>query len=166
MFQKPSLDSSSARNFSDNYAPNTNSDAVETVVGPSVNVEGDFSSEGNILVKGTVSGNVKTSRLLTVEKGARILANIKAGQALISGEIKGNMKVDDKLELTSTARIVGDIHCGVLVIEAGALVQGKVTMDGIDPDFAKAEKKKGFLRTRQKDENIDTSSVENDEEII
>jgi hypothetical protein len=32
-------------------------DEVETVVGPSVNVEGDFASEGNIVVKGTVAGS-------------------------------------------------------------------------------------------------------------
>jgi hypothetical protein len=47
MFQKTSP--------KDEYVPNVghdNNDNVETVVGPSVNVEGDFSSEGNIVVKG------------------------------------------------------------------------------------------------------------------
>jgi cytoskeletal protein CcmA (bactofilin family) len=47
----------------DEYIPeqrNSSPDEVETVVGPSVHVEGDFASEGNIIVKGMVSGNVKT----------------------------------------------------------------------------------------------------------
>jgi len=114
------------------HAPtSSDQDDVETVVGPSVHVEGDFASEGNILVKGSVSGNVKTSKLLTVEKGAQILANVRAGSAHISGNIKGNVKVEDRIELTATAQILGDISCSVLVVEPGALVQGKVTMSGI-----------------------------------
>lgn len=115
-------------------------DSVETVVGPSVVVEGDFSSEGNILVKGTVSGNVKTGQLLTVETGAKILANTKAHDALIAGEVKGNVRVADRLELTETARIRGDITCTTLVVAAGALIHGKVTMKGIEPEKRKSSK--------------------------
>ena len=114
------------------HAPTSpDNDDVETVVGPSVHVEGDFASEGNILVKGSVSGNVKTSKLLTVEKGAQILANVRAGSAHISGNIKGSVKVEDRIELTSSAQILGDITCSILVVEPGALVQGKVMMNGV-----------------------------------
>lgn len=128
MFQRPSPSIS----LQQHDEPTSSShDDIETVVGPSVHVEGDFSSEGNILVKGMVSGNVKTSRLLTVEPGAKITANVKASNAVISGEIKGNVRVLERLDLTETARISGDIFCKVLSVEAGALVVGKVTMDGI-----------------------------------
>lgn len=109
-------------------------DTVETVVGPSVHVEGDFASEGNILVKGTVSGNVTTSRLLTVEDGAKIFANVRAGDAVISGHIKGHIKVSDRLELTDSAQVLGDISCKVLVVAPGALIQGKMNMAGISID--------------------------------
>lgn len=110
---------------------------IETVVGPSVVVEGDFSSEGNILVKGTVSGNVKTAQRLTVEAGAKILANVKAGEAIISGEIKGNMKVAGLLELTESARVFGDISCKVLAVAAGAMLHGKVSMNDLDKEEKK-----------------------------
>ncbi len=106
-------------------------DDVETIVGPSVKVEGDFSSEGNIIVKGTVSGSVKTNKLLTVEKGAQIFANVKAGSAIISGNVKGNVKVSDRLELHETAQIMGDMECKILSVAAGALLQGKMNMKGI-----------------------------------
>ena len=126
-------------------------DTVETVVGPSVHVEGDFASEGNILVKGTVSGNVKTSRLLAVEEGAKIFANVIAANATISGHIKGNVKVDDRLELTESAQILGDIVCQTLVIAAGALVQGKVSMDGMSIEEGKSSK--GVSRKKTDDED-------------
>ncbi len=107
-------------------------DEVETVVGPSVNVEGDFASEGNIVVKGTVSGSVFTSKHLTVERGAKIIANVRAGSATISGEVKGNMKIKGALELTSTAKVTGDIDAQNLKIESGAMLYGKVTMPGME----------------------------------
>jgi len=107
-------------------------DEVETVVGPSVNVEGDFASEGNIIVKGTVSGSVHTSRFLSVEPGAKIMANVRAGNAKISGEVKGNLKIRETIELSSTAKVLGDIECRVLSVEPGALLFGKVSMPGIE----------------------------------
>lgn len=124
-------------------------DDVETVVGPSVHVEGDFASEGNILVKGSVSGNVKTSKLLTVEKGAQILANVRAGSAHISGNIKGNVKVEERIELTATAQILGDITCAVLVVEPGALVQGKVMMNGMSIEGGEESVSRTASRTRR-----------------
>lgn len=125
-------------------------DEVETVVGPSVNVEGDFASEGNIIVKGSVAGSVHTSRHLSVEVGARIMANVRAGSAKISGEVKGNVKAKDSLELTSTARVVGDIEAKVLVIEAGALIYGKVTMPGLEIGDNKGSR----IRTKKVEESI------------
>lgn len=124
-------------------------DDVETVVGPSVHVEGDFASEGNILVKGMVSGSVKTSKLLTAEPGSKISANVRAGSAIISGMVKGNVRVDDRLEITSSAQIVGDVDCKVLVVEAGAKLLGKVSMKDVEVDIPKTEKKTGGLIPRR-----------------
>lgn len=123
-------------------------DEVETVVGPSVNVEGDFASEGNILVKGTVSGSVKTSKRLTVEDGAKIFANVSAGSAVISGEVRGNVSAADMLELRATARVMGDVECKVLVVEAGCLIHGRVEMAGLSGEADRGEKKRSFPRQR------------------
>jgi cytoskeletal protein CcmA (bactofilin family) len=127
-------------------------DDVETVVGPSVNVEGDFASEGNIVVQGTVSGSVNTSKLLTVEQGAKIFANVHSGNAMVSGSIKGNIKIDDRLDLSSSAQIGGDITCKVLSVEAGALIHGKVVMKGVEIINPKSEKKIGLGRSKAKKE--------------
>lgn len=153
MFQKPSPNIA----LNDNEYKTAN-DEVETVVGPSVNVEGDFSSEGHIIVKGTVSGSVKTSKRLTVEKGAKIFANVRAGEAVISGEVRGDVKVGDKLELTSSARVAGDIDCKILVVEAGALIYGKVSMKGIEPE--KKEKTSSFGRVKMKPEELSTENLQ------
>lgn len=126
-------------------------DNVDTVVGPSVNVEGDFASEGNIVVKGSVTGSVHTSKNLLVEQGAKIVANVRAGSATIAGDVRGNMKIKDYLELTSTARVVGDIEVKTIVMEAGALIFGKVTMPGLE-----ASETRSRGRSRKSEETIDT----------
>ena len=131
LFSKPSANVALENEPSDSsvYAPP--SDDIETVVGPSVNVEGDFASEGNIIVKGSVAGSVHTSRHLSVEPGAKIMANVRAGCAAIAGDVRGNIKVKDTLELASTAKVVGDIEAAVLKIDSGALLFGKVSMPGL-----------------------------------
>lgn len=126
-------------------------DEVETVVGPSVNVEGDFASEGNIVVKGTVAGSVRTSRHLSVEQGAKILANVRAGSATIAGEVRGNMKIKESLELTVTARVMGDIEVKTLVVEAGALISGKILMPGLESEVkaARVAKSNSFKKMEE-----------------
>lgn len=126
------------------------SDDVETIVGPSVHVEGDLSSSGNIVVKGTVTGSVNTTKLLTVEKGAKIVANVKAGSAVVAGEIKGNVKIKESLELTSTSKVLGDMSVKTLTVEPGAMIYGKVTMPGVDVGESKVER----LVRRAKKESV------------
>lgn len=118
---------------------------TETIIGPSVRVEGDFVTEGNIIIEGIVCGTVKTSKDLRVGPKSKIFANISANNALISGEVQGNIKVKEKLELTSTAKIYGDIKAEVLVISAGSTLNGKCQMAGgknktPKPDFSRQEK--------------------------
>lgn len=113
---------------------------IETIVGPSVEVEGDFSSKGNMIVQGTVAGNVKTAKNLRVEKGAKILANVQAQNAKISGSIQGNVKIKNTLELTSTAVVVGDVHAAALIVAGGAILHGKCIMPGEHVAKAKAAK--------------------------
>lgn len=101
---------------------------IETVIGPSVKVEGNFRGQGNVIVEGIVHGSLKTDKDLTVGSGAKISANVIAANAKISGEVKGSVKIKGKLELTETAKIFGDIETEVLSVTPGAILNGKCTM--------------------------------------
>lgn len=103
---------------------------AETVVGPSVKIQGDLNSEGNIRIEGQVSGKVKTSQSVFVSQGAKIAADVMAGNAVIGGDIQGNLKVSGHLILQSTAKIAGDITCSILRVEDGAQFSGKCVMNG------------------------------------
>ncbi len=99
------------------------------MVGPSVKIQGDLNSEGNIRIEGQVSGKVKTSQSVFVIQGAKITADVVAGNAVIGGEIQGNLKISGQLILQPTAKILGDIACQVLRVEDGAVFSGKCSMN-------------------------------------
>lgn len=103
---------------------------AETVVGPSVKIQGDLNSEGNIKIEGQVTGKVSTSQGVFVMEGAKITADISAGNAVIGGEIQGNIKITGSLILQASARINGDIACQILRVEDGAQFTGKCNMKG------------------------------------
>ena len=105
---------------------------AETVVGPSVKIQGDLNSEGNINIEGQVMGKVATSQSVFVKEGAKITADISAGNAVIGGEIQGNLKISGHLVLQLTARVMGDIACQVLRVEDGAQFSGKCNMKGVN----------------------------------
>lgn len=102
-----------------------NDDEVETIIGPSVQVEGNFVANGDIVIEGTVSGSIKTARNLHIGENARIFANVSAANAVIAGEVQGNIKIQENLELTGNAKVFGDIRTKVITVAPGASMHGK-----------------------------------------
>lgn len=107
---------------------NTHSGKIETIIGPSVKVEGDFKGEGDLVIEGMLIGNLQTKNNLKIGQNAIVEAEVKANNAFISGKVKGNISVKGKIEITATAVILGDIKAQIISIESGALVQGKLIM--------------------------------------
>ncbi|MBI4054341.1 MAG: polymer-forming cytoskeletal protein [Candidatus Doudnabacteria bacterium] len=101
---------------------------AETIVGHSVRIEGDFVSDGDIKIDGTVVGKVKTSKNLFVGPAAKIEADVEAGSATVAGTIAGNVKVSGLLVILQSGNVSGDVACEQLAIEEGAFFNGKCTM--------------------------------------
>lgn len=114
---------------------------VETVIGPSVKVKGNFKGTGNIIVDGQLDGSLKTTNVLFVGEQAKINANIEAKEAKISGEVNGNLKIEGYLEVGQSAKITGDIECGNLLVERGAILNGKCAMLGDKKELSKSQDK-------------------------
>ena len=108
--------------------PMASQKTIETIIGPSVKVEGKFKGEGDLVIEGILIGDLQTKNNLKVGQNAVVDAHIKANNAFISGKVKGNIIVKGKIEITGTAVILGDIKAQIISIESGALVQGKLNM--------------------------------------
>src|SRR5688572_13732162 len=124
----------------------------ETVIAASVKLEGDFQSQGNVLIEGVVEGSLHTERDLRVGERAKITADVSAASAVIAGEIHGNLVVEERLELESTAQIFGDVRTKVLVVASGASMNGKLTMGA---EAALPQKGRGRVeRTQATEESV------------
>lgn len=101
---------------------------METIIGPSVKVKGNFSGAGNMVVEGILEGSLKTGGHLIVGEKAKISGNIEAQAAQINGEVAGNIKVEGALEIAASAKINGDLEMAELAVARGASVNGKCAM--------------------------------------
>lgn len=114
-----------------------------TVIAHGVRVEGDFSSQGDVVIEGEVHGNVSVGGALQVGPQARLKADVTAEQATVAGVIEGNMAIGSHLDLKATAKIIGDLTCETAVIESGATLCGKVVIGSkpaASPFVSKSEK--------------------------
>lgn len=102
---------------------------AETIVGPSVKVEGELNSQGNVRIDGQVQGNIQTSQNLAIGEQAIINANIKALNAVVAGKVKGNLTVEEALEITETGQVEGDIAAKIISIAPGAVFRGQSQMN-------------------------------------
>ena len=107
---------------------------AETIIGQSVKVKGNFQGQGNIIIEGSVEGNVITSNFLFIGSKAKINANVEAKDANIGGEVNGNIKTQGYLEIKSSAKISGDIEATEISIEKGAVLNGNCNMSNIKKD--------------------------------
>lgn len=105
-----------------------NGNEAETIIAAGVKVEGEFVSQGDVLIEGIVEGSLKTERDLRVGNKASISADVSATNATIAGEIRGNIKISERLELEPSAKLYGDVHTKVLVVASGAQVNGTIVM--------------------------------------
>lgn len=112
---------------------------AETIVGPSVKVEGELNSQGNVRIDGQVQGNIQTTQNLAVGEQAIITANVKALNAVIAGKVKGNITIEEALEITETGQIEGDITAKILSIAPGAVFRGQCQMPGAAGNSAEIE---------------------------
>lgn len=111
--------------MSDEYVPGGRG-AAHTVIANGVRVEGDFSSQGDVVIEGEVHGNVTISGTLTIGSQARLKADVSAEQATIAGTVDGNLIVGSHVDVKATAKINGDLTCETIAVESGATLNGKM----------------------------------------
>lgn len=101
---------------------------VETIIGESIKVKGNFNGNGNIIINGLLEGSLKTQGNVFIGPKAKITGSVEAQEIIINGEISGNLITRDYLAIGETAKINGDIECSRISIDTGAIINGKCQM--------------------------------------
>lgn len=87
-------------------------------------IKGNLKSTGDILVEGTVEGDIR-AHTMTVGEGATVKGEITADDVVVNGRVIGRVR-GLKVRLTATARVEGDIIHKTIAIESGAHFEGTV----------------------------------------
>lgn len=114
---------------------------VETIVGNSVSLEGNFKSQGSIAINGKVMGKVSTEKNIDVGEEATVKADLEGEDIIVSGKVEGNIKAD-RLEIKESGEVVGDISTKTLLISEGAKFSGNCQMGEEIKDIPEREEKK------------------------
>ena len=118
------------RGFAEGYNLALQQVSAEYVVllNSDVEVIGSLRFSDDLLIDGTVEGDISSEGVLSVGQNAVIRAEINTKSVIIHGKVIGNVTVTDRVELKSTAELVGDIQAASLAIEGGAIFIGHSTV--------------------------------------
>ncbi len=101
---------------------------TNTVIGSSIVISGDISSDADMVIEGSVNGRVQIKGDLYVGSTAVVEADIDTRNVEIAGSVQGNISARQKVEIATGGRAIGDVRAERILIADGAVFKGNVDM--------------------------------------
>lgn len=105
-----------------------------SVLAPDLEVMGDLTSKGPLVIQARVVGNIAAD-IVTIEHWADVKGDIEAKQAAIEGVVVGSVFAQD-VRVAHSGQISGSVHYTKLAVESGAMIEGHLKMIVPTPDPA------------------------------
>ena len=102
----------------------------QNIIAQGTKIKGDFNSEGDFRIDGTIEGNIITSGKVVVGKSGFIKGTLQGTEAHFEGKFSGKLTLSGVLTLKSTAHIEGEVIVGKLAVEPGASFNVNCMMKG------------------------------------
>lgn len=99
--------------------------ALTCVVSKDTHIEGNFSSEQDVRLDGTVKGDVRCTKRLVIGETGKVIGKVFADSGVIMGRIEGEVSIKDTLLLKSSAVISGNLQAKAMQVEEGAQYSGE-----------------------------------------
>ncbi len=100
---------------------------TKSVLAQDLRITGEVSSTGTIEVLGEIEGNI-TARGLIVGAEGRMNGTVSAETVEVKGRLDGRVATH-AFALRATAEVAADVTYTTLVIESGAQIEGKFTLN-------------------------------------
>jgi cytoskeletal protein CcmA (bactofilin family) len=92
-------------------------------------IEGEVRFADELRVDGSISGRIiSPNGRLVIGKAGAVTADIHVGTASIGGTVSGTLTASVKVEIHATGRVYGDIMAPALIVEEGAIFDGRCEM--------------------------------------
>lgn len=103
------------------------------LIGSGTMMEGKIRTPGSIRIDGRVVGEIIASNAISIGSSGDVDGTISAKNVTIGGKMKGSILAQEKLIFETKAIVRGDIRAARLVINEGALFDGKCVMSEAKP---------------------------------
>jgi cytoskeletal protein CcmA (bactofilin family) len=115
----------------------------ESVVAASTQLKGTLSGSESVRIAGKIEGDVKSDRLIWIEKGGNIKGEIDSRDVIIEGTLEGNIQGAQRVEIRAEARVTGNIQTQRIAMAEGSYFEGEINMPGnVDRPTQFVEKRK------------------------
>ena len=92
-------------------------------------IDGEVRFSDELRIDGTLSGRISSKQgRLVIGKSGSVTADIEVGTASVGGTVSGTLTATVKVEIHATGRVYGDIFAPALIIEEGAIFDGRCEM--------------------------------------
>ena len=98
----------------------------EAIIGRSTRVRGRISGDGDLVIEGTVEGDITVKGDLTIGEGAKTTSNVDADAVIVRGELEGDVNARGIVHLESGAKVRGDLAGASIAIDEGAEFSGRL----------------------------------------
>jgi cytoskeletal protein CcmA (bactofilin family) len=102
---------------------------LNTILGKGSIVKGDLIVKHGMRVDGTVEGTLEANGFLVIGKEGMVEGEIKVANVVVGGKVSGNINASGKVLLEAKSSFHGDMKTSKLVIEEGAVFEGKCSME-------------------------------------
>ncbi len=99
-------------------------DPTQSVISEAITITGDVSSRDQLIVNGTINGDMDCTSLVVGQEG-NIKGHILADEVIVHGQVEGSIR-SMSVSLHKTARISGDIFHQNIAIEMGTIFDGSL----------------------------------------
>jgi cytoskeletal protein CcmA (bactofilin family) len=101
---------------------------LDTVLASDVEFSGSMVFKKPLMIKGRVSGKIRSSSELYVDEKAVVEADIQAAVVSVKGVVKGNVSARERVELFATGTVDGDVTAPTVTMETGCHFNGVCRM--------------------------------------
>jgi cytoskeletal protein CcmA (bactofilin family) len=100
----------------------------ESVIAANTQFKGTLSGIESVRIAGKIEGDVKSDRLVWIEKGGYIKGDVESLYVIIEGILIGNIKGAGHIEIGSEAKVTGNIQTQKIAMAEGSFFKGEVQM--------------------------------------
>jgi len=105
-------------------------EALNGFVDTGCTIRGELEFAESFRLDGRVEGQVRSAAELVVGERGVVDGEIDVARCLVGGEVHGVIRASERVVLHGTAKVWADIHTPALVMEDGAVLEGRVVMGG------------------------------------